>query len=84
MQRIKLKPSRPDLIVRDPADMSILPKEGREVFLTTYWHRRLKDGDVVRVDEVKPVPAPARSEEKETKGDEKPKAPRKTKEGESR
>lgn len=35
------------LTVRDPARGDHLPAEGREVALTTYWQRRLRDGDVV-------------------------------------
>ena len=32
--------------VPDPVRGDLLPSEGREVELTQYWQRRLKDGDV--------------------------------------
>ena len=35
------------LIVRDPGSMVPLPVAGREVPDITYWHQRLRDGDVV-------------------------------------
>lgn len=34
------------LQVRDPATGAVLPAEGAEVPLNTYWLRRLGDGDV--------------------------------------
>ena len=43
-----VKPSK-GLKVRDPQLLDFLPDEGREVPETTYWHRRLRDGDVVSV-----------------------------------
>lgn len=33
-------------LVRDPRDGKPLPAEGREVPLTAFWQRRLRDGDV--------------------------------------
>jgi hypothetical protein len=51
-----VKPA-PGLLVRDPTTKFPLPPEGREVVLSSYWQRRLKDGDVV------PVPPPASPEE---------------------
>lgn len=35
------------LVVRDPVTRRPLPPEGAEVPETTYWHRRLRDGDVL-------------------------------------
>ncbi len=35
------------LKVRDPVLKDFLPDEGREVGDHPYWHRRLRDGDVV-------------------------------------
>jgi len=35
------------LTVRDPVTKRSLPKTGAEVPETPYWHRRLRDGDVV-------------------------------------
>lgn len=48
--RVHLKPAE-GLKVRQP-DGQVLPEEGKEVELTTYWRRRLRDGDVV---EIKPA-----------------------------
>ncbi len=33
-------------LVRDPNDGTPLPAEGRDLPLTTFWRRRLRDGDV--------------------------------------
>jgi hypothetical protein len=42
--------------VPDPEKGGFLPPEGRAVEATTYWLRRLADGDVVEVDpEAKPA-----------------------------
>ena len=38
------------LKVRDEASGQHLPPEGKEVPETTYWLRRLRSGDVVRID----------------------------------
>ncbi len=43
---LNLKPTNPDLIVRDPNNRKALPVDGAEVPDTPYWRRRLKDGDV--------------------------------------
>ena len=45
--------------VRDPVKGTLLPEEGAEVPKSTFWDRRLRDGDVVNADAVpqaKPVP----------------------------
>ncbi len=55
---MRVRPSRPDLIVRDPISRQPVPAEGREVPETSYWLRRLSDGDLERVEE-KPAPAGA-------------------------
>ncbi len=41
-----LRPA-PGRVVRDPDLKDFLPEAGREVPDTSYWHRRLRDGDVV-------------------------------------
>jgi hypothetical protein len=42
-----VKPA-PGLKIRDPELKDLLPEEGREVSNDNmYWHRRLRDGDVV-------------------------------------
>lgn len=49
---MKVKPAREGLRVLDPADsMKPLPVEGKEVGdFDSYWHRRILDGDVVKVE----------------------------------
>lgn len=47
MSKIFLKPA-PGLAVINPQTDKPLPPEGAAVELTTYWRRRLNDGDVVR------------------------------------
>lgn len=38
----------PGCLVRDPQTREPLPPEGKDVGpLTPYWHRRLRDGDVL-------------------------------------
>lgn len=44
------------VMVRDPAHYRPLPVEGAEVSESTYWMRRLRDGDVVQA-EAAPEPA---------------------------
>lgn len=61
---IRLRPTVVDLgdgpvlrVVRDPRDMVPLPPEGREVPLSPFWLRRLRDGDVEAVSaEASPAP----------------------------
>lgn len=45
---IFVKPARPGLILRQPEHgWTPLPEEGALVPPTSYWRRRLKDGDIV-------------------------------------
>lgn len=37
--------------VRDERTMQLLPPDGRDVPLNNFWQRRLRDGDVVAVEE---------------------------------
>lgn len=37
----------PGLSIRDPNLLDLLPREGRDVPAIEYWHRRLRDGDVI-------------------------------------
>jgi hypothetical protein len=46
METRHLKPSAPDLVVRNPATGLPLPAAGAEVEMNTFWARRLRDGDV--------------------------------------
>ena len=55
-----IKPA-PGMRIVDPAQMNtpdaFLPPAGREVQASEYWHRRLRDGDVVAADApADPVP----------------------------
>lgn len=45
---MQVKPAA-GLIIRDPATMKALPPEGVDVPNTSYWRRRLSDGDVVLI-----------------------------------
>lgn len=49
-----VKPA-PGLVIRDPDLKDLLPEEGREVPETDYWHRRVRDGDVVQEAPAKPA-----------------------------
>lgn len=35
------------LSIRDPHMLDLIPAEGRDVPAVEYWHRRLRDGDVI-------------------------------------
>lgn len=45
---IKLKPAK-GLLVAVPGERRNLREEGETVAITTYWRRRLADGDVVEI-----------------------------------
>lgn len=48
LPRIRVRPARPDLRIRMPNDpATLLPAEGASVPGNTFWHRLLRDGDVV-------------------------------------
>lgn len=49
--KVKVKPSRPDLKVRNPKNMLFLDPEGEVVEMGTYWDRRIQCGDVVVVED---------------------------------
>lgn len=52
LERATLLPARPGLVVVDPDHGGLpLPPEGRELTISSYWVRRLEDGDVVRAPE---------------------------------
>lgn len=46
---MKVKPARPGLIIRDPHTRRALPDEGGDVPETSFWLRRLRDGDVIPI-----------------------------------
>lgn len=41
------------LKIPDPALLDYLPEDGREVESSAYWIRRLRDGDVIEVQDTK-------------------------------
>jgi hypothetical protein len=47
---MRVKPAIPGAMVRDPVTKMPLPADGAEVQENSFWIRRLRDGDVVRVD----------------------------------
>jgi len=58
--KVKLAEGR---ALRDPTTRQLMkPDEVREVPPSIYWHRRLRDGDVVRVDETTHRRAAARED----------------------
>lgn len=52
--RKRIKPAQPNAVIRDPISKMALPAEGKEIKMTSYWHRRLIRGEVVEVS----TPAP--------------------------
>ncbi len=60
MTRVTIKPL-PGCIVRHPISKLPLRAEGEEVTLTTFWSRRLRAGDVVKVTAVKTTQAKKKS-----------------------
>ena len=57
MPKIFVKPSHPDLIVKDTATRKVLAADGEEVEESSFWLRRITDGDVVVVKPPKAQPA---------------------------
>lgn len=51
---MKVKPAQ-GIKIRDPDLKDFLPEEGRDVPDSPFWHRRVRDGDVVAVIEAKPL-----------------------------
>lgn len=51
MTKVKVKPSKPGVLVRDPKNMRFLPADGAEVEMSSYWDRRIRSGDVVVLSE---------------------------------
>ncbi len=50
--RLIVKPRDPKLCIRDPKTKKRLPQRAAAVPATSYWHRRLRDGDVIELDSV--------------------------------
>lgn len=55
MKTLKLKPASKDVTVRDPRTGAALKPGGEDKPATTYWRRRLRDGDVIDLN-AKPEP----------------------------
>ena len=47
------------IVVKFPDGKTKLPPAGAEVEMNTWWHRRLRDGDVTERKEEEAAPAPA-------------------------
>lgn len=45
MKKMIIKPNS-GLVIRDPETFEILPEEGKPVDMSSFWKRRLLDGDV--------------------------------------
>lgn len=52
---MKLAP-RTGMVVIDPATNQALPVDGIDVEMSSYWIRRLNDGDVIQAEEQKAAP----------------------------
>lgn len=50
MALIKIKPAKEGNIIRHPGNMRPLSQEGEEVEHSSFWERRIKDGDVILID----------------------------------
>jgi hypothetical protein len=48
---MRVKPTDPNVVIRDPHTKTALPAEGGEVPENSFWIRRLRAGEIVRVDE---------------------------------
>lgn len=47
---MRVKPAVPGAVIRDPHTKRPLPAEGGEVPENSFWVRRLREGEVVRID----------------------------------
>jgi len=63
--RIFLKPLK--AVIRDPKTRAILPAEGAWKKKSSYWARRLRDGDVVEAKPARPVQAKSTAPDKQPK-----------------
>ena len=52
---MRVKPVDPNAVIRDPHTKRQLPPEGDEVPENSFWIRRLRAGEVVRVETTEPV-----------------------------
>jgi hypothetical protein len=54
----------PGIKIRDPDLLDFIPDEGREVPNSDFWHRRLRDGDVILGAPTPAVKSTERSDQK--------------------
>jgi uncharacterized protein DUF2635 len=47
---MKVKPVDPTVVIRDPHTKQVLPADGGDVPENNFWFRRLRAGEVVRID----------------------------------
>lgn len=52
---MKVRPVDPAAVIRDPRTKRALPPGGGDVPDSVFWIRRLRDGDVVLVEQAKPT-----------------------------
>lgn len=52
---MRVKPADPNAVIRDPHTRQVLPAEGGDVPETSFWIRRLRAGEVVRVESAEPT-----------------------------
>lgn len=52
---MRVKPVNPGAVIRDPHTKRPLPAEGGEVPDNVFWRRRLRAGEVVRIDTAEPT-----------------------------
>lgn len=48
---MRVKPAKPNAVIRDPHTKRALPSDGGNVPDNTFWRRRLRDSEVVRIDD---------------------------------
>lgn len=53
---MKVKPTRPGLLLRDPHTKRALPEEGGRVPDTSFWRRRIRSGEVAIMTDEEPTP----------------------------
>lgn len=52
--KLKIKPAL-GLKIRDPQTLALLPEDGKEVEQSSFWIRRIQAGDVLLIDDKKPI-----------------------------
>jgi|GEM_PF-2353791 len=50
MPTFKLKPAHKDVLVRDPDSLKPLAADGEDKPQTSYWMRRIAEGDVIDIE----------------------------------